>query len=362
MAYHKYKAYHLHEFLGIVDGIGRKTQIAPGVPPVLWSRGHRKTDYRLLPTLLRDEALNPLSWAPQTSGRALTEEFRKEHYIAKNFHYLDKDPKSTIEWLEVMQHHGVKTRLLDWTESVMHSLIFSLECFINKREYRDEDRRTCSPCIWILEPIPWNSKAIELLFSNRALISDCIASLPTSDAVLISQIDNRINVLGQNAGKYLDNISTRHLQGIFNFSSIIGELRGMHESELLYQLKEGEPYYCLAYIFAFAYMNTHIHKRDNLLPISIVEPYHSERIVAQHGAFTLFPYYDEDAAYKKCKAAGIPLDAMEFMYQANTFLHRILLCDPEKIAFEVLNAGMNLSWLYPEMPVVSSSIEERKIY
>lgn len=55
-------------------------------------------------------------------------------------------------------------------------------------------------------------------------------------------------------------------------------------------------------------------------------------------------------------------DAMENMDRGNEFLQKILLCDPEKIAFEVMNAGLNVTWLYPEMPVVANAIEQRKIY
>ena len=54
-------------------------------------------------------------------------------------------------------------------------------------------------------------------------------------------------------------------------------------------------------------------------------------------------------------------DSMENMDIANNCLHKILLCDPDKIAFEVMNAGINIRWLYPEMPVVANAIENRKI-
>ena len=41
----------------------------------------------------------------------------------------------------------------------------------------------------------------------------------------------------------------------------------------------------------------------------------------------------------------IPLDAMEYMYKGNHFLHKIQLCNPDEIAFEIMNAGLNVSWL-----------------
>ena len=98
------------------------------------------------------------------------------------------------------------------------------------------------------------------------------------------------------------------------------------------------------------------------MPLAIVESYHSERIKAQKGAFSVFPYYEEDAAVKAAGKMKIPLDAMEYMYRGNHFLHKIQLCNPDEIAFEIMNAGLNVSWLYPEMPVVANAIESREIF
>lgn len=53
---------------------------------------------------------------------------------------------------------------------------------------------------------------------------------------------------------------------------------------------------------------------------------------------------------------------MEYMYKGNHFLHKIQLCNPDEIAFEIMNAGLNVIWLYPEMPVVANAIESREIF
>ncbi len=144
-------------------------------------------------------------------------------------------------------------------------------------------------------------------------------------------------------------------------SYIISELRGLHTSDLLYLLQYGEAYYYIAYMLMDVYMNTRFQKIGEVLPLSIVEPYHSERIRAQHGAFSLFPYYGEDSYYKTAKNMGIWLDAMENMYQADQYLYQICLSNPSQIAYEIKNLGLNVSWLYPEMPVVANTIEQREI-
>lgn len=70
------------------------------------------------------------------------------------------------EWLEVMQHHGVKTRAMDWSESAIHSLMFALEPFFDDKKYRDEERRNTVPCVWILEPGMLNKNIFKCLLDK----------------------------------------------------------------------------------------------------------------------------------------------------------------------------------------------------
>lgn len=362
MAIHQYKVYHFHEYIEIIKQIGESKKKNAFEPPVLWSRGHRDQSWNLRPTLLRDVGLNPVHNVDNASKRAMEEELRKQHYIAKNYHFLDKEPKTNVEWYEVMQHHGVKTRLLDWSESEIHSLVFALECFFDNKQYRSLDRIGSSPCVWILDPIGWNMKAFELITSNNRIIDLCVDRLYKVGLFDRKQIKHRMKELQSRFHDYISVTSAGHLKGIFNLSSLIEMQQGLRPENLISLLKNGELYYCLFYILLYIYLECRQQKIREIMPLSIVESYHSERIRAQKGAFTIFPYYEEDSAFVSAASVGIPLDSMEYMQNGNHFLYKIMLCNPDEIAFEVMNAGVNVSWLYPEMPVVANAIEQRKIF
>jgi hypothetical protein len=98
----------------------------------LWFRGHASHSWTLVPKAfrtgmnLRREA-NLYMHFKQFSRNIIPNAPGNRHYFS---------------WLQIMQHHGLGTRLLDWTQNPLVALYFAVE----------QPAPGASPCLWILDP------------------------------------------------------------------------------------------------------------------------------------------------------------------------------------------------------------------
>jgi hypothetical protein len=89
-------------------------------------RGHSDAGWRLESSL---ERLLGGIWTPSDAQKY--EDFALKEFRDK-FHLYDCEnerPRSKLAWLSIMQHHGVPTRLLDFTESPFVALYFAIESY-----------------------------------------------------------------------------------------------------------------------------------------------------------------------------------------------------------------------------------------
>ena len=104
----------------------------------MWFRGQSDYSWGLVPSVQRKDGMGE----------------HYEQYITTNFmiHTMRLNPSvpqryDHASWLTLMQHYGLPTRLLDWSESPLVALYFALSS--------DEDAKT-DAAVWVLNPMKLN--------------------------------------------------------------------------------------------------------------------------------------------------------------------------------------------------------------
>lgn len=127
----------LTEFLGVVTDTFNEWDVwNQTVYP--WFRGQENAEWDIIPSLYR---------------RDKTYRFEREMYrdfSLKSTAFLGQIPETYLEWLFIMQHYGIPTRLVDWTGSCLVALYFAIE----KTSLQD------NAAVWILDPWSLNSTVI----------------------------------------------------------------------------------------------------------------------------------------------------------------------------------------------------------
>lgn len=108
-----------------------------------WFRGHSRASDKLLPSIYRPK------------NRTLNELDCRFDFRLRAFPFLEgatREPKSEWEWYFLMQHHGLPTRLLDWSESALVALYFAVVNAGSKEH----------PVVWMLDPWAINEQVARI--------------------------------------------------------------------------------------------------------------------------------------------------------------------------------------------------------
>lgn len=276
-------------------------------PFLLWFRGQATFQYSLVPSLFRkykfSEGIHIHSTSTSSGKEFWSEIYKKEFYYLKdfrnrNYHTLSHLPENDLLWMIYMQHYGTPTRLMDWSESAMSAFFFALENYFTT-EPKNVDGL---PCIWCLKPKMLNSIAREKYHINNSMdwFPDFFFNSASSSDYATQAEENK------------------RIQEIFFPTDL-----------------ENSPAY-------------------DYWPMAIIPPYNNERIRAQAGTFTLFPFSKQKDVKRLQDLSMDRLDGFQ------DFLKIFILQKPSHISAELKAIGLKRSHFYPELPASSYDIEQEQ--
>lgn len=110
----------------------------------LWFRGINNHNYKLLPKIMRSE-------------RDSDDVFEREKRLVTRFrqrsmaYWPEGYSQNDWEHLFAMQHYGLSTRLLDWSENVFVAVFFAISY-----ESTPSEEQPIYPILWCMDPVKWN--------------------------------------------------------------------------------------------------------------------------------------------------------------------------------------------------------------
>lgn len=374
-----YDAFSMSDIYAILREIGqengkaeRQRDFQNPIRP-LWFRGQSKEGYTLIPSLFRERG-NRTNGNRFYSTLSLAEEYRHQNLSARVNHLTATHPDSRVEWQEVLQHHFGKTRFMDWSESIETALNFALEPFIDTKDTEDNrlNRSALTPGIWVLNPYRLNEKVYDYFCDNGRsykLVSNSLKNIFYRSDVEIDKLAKKIKKeMRENKNIYFnisdDSIIDSAINGLVSVCVLDNYYH--YNAEKMQKMLENfefNPFFFLLVRYYADALPVEADVNTTLLPpLASIQPYHSERIRAQRGTFTIFPNYHRTKEAQSLAGTRMDIIPIESQKYISDCFYYIRLCDHVRIARELIYAGERRPVLYPDIQVYADYLETQKFY
>ncbi len=211
----------LEAYIQIVSKLNASEDL---VNPV-WYRGTGAASHKLVPSLYRHPKVLEAEKLMELET-SLIIRFRE-----RAVPYLEAPLSSTWEYLFLMQHFGVPTRLLDWTENPLIGLFFALS---SARKSEDTGLYTEPASVWMLKPARWNRSAFShfsrydgsVLSVNHKFLSQYVSDdkpEPPKFPAAIYGIHNSPRIVAQRGVFTIYGSDARPMEEIFEANDFSGE-------------------------------------------------------------------------------------------------------------------------------------------
>lgn len=156
------------EFVALVDEAQQRSGRA------LWFRGVGRSAHPLLPTLYRHRGDKTAS-ALGRLEKELMMRFRQ-----RSIPFVTRSLADDWDTLFFMQHYGVPTRLLDWTENPFIGLYFAVMSSVFTAKYIAGCASLLfrsDAAVWVLDPVAWNIHALRHQGFDRGVLTSADEAL-----------------------------------------------------------------------------------------------------------------------------------------------------------------------------------------
>lgn len=160
--------YNSEEITSVEEFITHIFDYARNNPHELWYRGHRSQDWKLRPSLFREEVLDmtddgsiqPIKYKNFMDFNVALKQFRDELRET-----IKDDRLNLFHYTFLAQHYGMPTPALDWSTDPLIALYFAVDGF----EYTNEDE---FPVVYILNPTRLNENSAMYYTDGNRTISE----------------------------------------------------------------------------------------------------------------------------------------------------------------------------------------------